>query len=302
MHDLNDLYFFVKVVEYGGFAPAGRKLGIAKSRLSRRIKLLEERLDVRLIQRSSRSFRVTDVGRLYLEHCLAMLVEAEAAQESVDQLQAEPAGNIKMTCPVGLLHFHAGRILAKFMSQYPRVNIHLEATNRRVDLLNEGVDIALRVRPFPLEDTDLVVRVLSDRGQCLVASPDLVERMNGLPNNPEELKNWPGLSRSTPNELHAWILKDGIGETRKITFNPRYVTTDMYALKEAAMAGVGVVQLPLLMLRHEIEKGTLITLLPDWEPRREVIHFAFPSRRGMLPSIRALIEFFAEQYAIINEG
>lgn len=301
MHDLNDLFYFVKVVENGGFAPASRKLGIAKSRLSRRIKLLEERLGVRLLQRSSRSFTVTDVGRRYFEHCRAMLIEAEAAQESIDQLQSEPSGTIRMTCPVGLLHFHAGKILADFMALYPRVNIQLEATNRRVDLLSEGVDIALRVRPWPLEDSDLVVKVLSDRGQRLVASPDLVERMGGLPAQPEQLQAWPSLSRSTPHEQHVWMLTHREEGSRTIPFNPRYITTDMYALKAAAVAGVGVVQLPLLMLREELEAGTLVTLLPDWEPRREMIHFAFPSRRGMLPSIRALIDFFAERYASINE-
>src|SRR5690606_7579294 len=122
------------------------------------------------------------------------------------QLQAEPAGTIKITCPVGLLHFHAGKILADFMARYPRVNISLEATNRRVDLLSEGVDIALRVRPLPLEDSELVVRILSDRGQCLIASPELVARMNGLPEQPEELGGWPGLSRATPQEAHTWTL------------------------------------------------------------------------------------------------
>lgn len=301
MYDLNDLYYFVKVVEHGGFAPAGRMLGMTKSKLSRRIALLEERLGVRLIQRSSRIFQVTDVGRKYYEHCLAMLIEAEAAQESVEQLQAEPAGSIKITCPVGLLHFHAGEILAEFMSRYPRVTVYLEATNRRVDLLSEGVDVALRVRPLPLEDSDLVVRVLSDRGQCLIASPDLVARMNGLPTRPEDLQHWPSLSRATPHELHAWILTNGAGDFKKIAFNPRYVTTDMHALKIAALAGVGVVQLPLLMLQDEIDDGLLIRLLPDWEPRREMIHLVFPSRRGMLPSVRALIDFFVERYAIINE-
>ncbi|MDP4536305.1 LysR family transcriptional regulator [Alkalimonas collagenimarina] len=301
MQDLNDLYYFVQVVEHQGFAAAGRALGIAKSKLSRRIALLEERLGVRLIQRSSRHFLITDVGQHYLAHCRAMLVEAEAAQQAIDAVRAEPCGTIRLTCPVGLLHFHVGAMLAEFMRLYPKVNVQLEATNRRVDLLAEGVDLALRVRPLPLEDSDLMLRILSDRGQCLVASPELVQQQGGLPQQVGDLLAWPSLSRANPQEHHEWCLQHADGRLQKLAFQPRYTTSDMLTLKTAALAGVGVVQLPLLMLQQELAAGSLIHLLPEWEPRREVIHLVFPSRRGMLPAIRALIDFLVERYARIME-
>ncbi|WP_151704252.1 LysR family transcriptional regulator [Nitrincola alkalilacustris] len=300
MLNLNDLFYYAQVVEHGGFAPAGRALGIPKSKLSRRVSALEERLDVRLIHRTTRQFTVTEVGRTYYEHCRAMLIEAEAAQESIDTLRAAPRGIIKLTCPVGLLHFHVGAMLADFMAQCPHVTVHLEATNRRVDVINEGVDIAIRVRPLPLEDSDLVMRVLSDRGQCLVASPSLVERL-GMPDSPEDLSQWPSLSRSTPHEAHEWILQNVDGQSVVVRHQPRYVTTDMVALMKAALTGVGIVQLPALMLTEELSKGTLIRLLPDWPPRRELIHIVFPSRRGLLPSVRALIDFLVERYTEIDE-
>ncbi|WP_088330847.1 LysR family transcriptional regulator [Lacimicrobium sp. SS2-24] len=301
MQDLNDLYYFVQAVKHGGFAPAGRALGVAKSRLSRRIAALEERLGVRLIQRSTRHFLITEVGQRYFEHCQAMLVEAEAAQETIERLKAEPRGCIKLTCPVGLLHFHVGEMLGDFMARYPHIAVNLEATNRRVDVLAEGVDIALRVRPLPLEDSDLALRVLSDRGQYLVASPSLIEKQGGLPSSPEALAAWPSLSRATPQENHQWILQHIKGEKRQITFEPRYTTTDMVALRSAAVASVGVVQLPALMLGQQLEAGNLVRLLPDWEPRREMIHMVFPSRRGLLPAVRALIDFLVERYAGIME-
>ncbi len=301
MQDLNDLYFFVKAVEHRGFAAAGRALGLPKSKLSRRIALLEERLGVRLIQRSTRHFQMTEVGQRYFEHCRAMLIEAEAAQEMIDILQAEPRGCIRVTCPVGLLHFHAGQMLADFMAQYPHVTVDLEATNRRVDVLAEGIDVALRVRPLPMEDSDLVARVLSDRGQRLVASPELVQRMGGLPPDPDALQHWPSLSRAAAREPHVWRLQHDDGTERQVRFEPRYCTTDMMALKTAALAGVGVVQLPLLMLTHELAAGSLVSMLPDWQPRREVIHAVFPSRRGMLPAVRALIDYLAERYDRIQE-
>lgn len=301
MQDLNDLFYFVKVVEAGGFAPAERAIGIAKSKLSRRVAGLEERLGVRLLHRSTRRFSVTDIGQRYYEHCRAMLIEAEAAQEVVDQVRGEPCGTIRVTCPVGLLNFHVGKMVGEFLNRYPRVSVELEATNRRVDLMAEGVDVALRVRPLPLENSDLVLRVLSDRGQCLVASPELVERMGGEPKTPESLSHWPAMTRSQSLSDQVWVLNHTDGERKDIAYTPRYATTDMEALKKAALAGAGVVQLPLLMLGDELANGALVWLLPDWEPRREVIHLVFPSRRGMLPAVRAFIDFLAECYAQIHE-
>jgi DNA-binding transcriptional LysR family regulator len=300
LQDLNDLYYFVRAVEHGGFAPAGRALGVPKSKLSRRVALLEDRLGVRLIHRSTRHFVLSEVGRRYFEHCRAMLVEAAAAQEAIDSLTAEPGGTIRLTCPIGLLNFHVGEMLARFMARYPKVSIHLEATNRRVDVVGEGVDLAIRVRPRPFDDSDLAHRVFSDRGQCLVASPALVERM-GMPEEPEDLSNWPSLSRAVPQESHAWVLEHASGETVTVHHSPRYVTTDMLALKSAALAGVGVVQLPVLMLPRELESGALVSVLHDWQPPREVIHVVFPTRRGMLPSVRALIDFLVECYRVLEE-
>lgn len=300
MQDLNDLYYFVKVVDHGGFAATERALGIPKSRLSRRLAELERRLGVRLIQRSTHRFFVSEIGRQYYAHCRAMLVEAETAQALIDTLQAEPRGIVTVTCPVGLLHFHVAGMLADFMDRCPQVTVHLEATNRRVDLLAEGVDIALRVRPLPLQDSELILRTLSDRGQYLVAGPALVEQF-GMPERPGDLARYPSLSRGTPMETHAWTLTGPDGDETAVAHTPRYVTTDMAALLTAALAGVGVVQLPALMLHGHLDSGALVRLLPDWAPRRETIHIVFPSRRGQLPSVRALIDFLVERYGMIDE-
>lgn len=299
MQDLNDLYYYVQAVDHGGFAPAGRALGIPKSKLSRRLSLLEERLGVRLIQRSTRQFMMTEVGQAYYAHCKAMLVEAEAAQEAIDTLQTEPRGVIRITCPVALLHAHVGTMLAEFMLRYPHVSVYLEATNRRVDVLGEGVDLALRVRPLPLQDSDLVMRALSERGQCLVASPKLVRRL-GDPAAPGALESWPSLGLGVPHDAFRWELY-GPDEARATqSYQPRYVTTDMVALINAAVAGVGVVQLPVMMVRKLLKSGALVRLLPDWAPRCELIHAVYPTRRGLLPSVRALIDYLAERFAALD--
>ena len=300
MQDLNDLYYFVHVVDQGGFSAASRSLGIPKSRLSRRIADLEARLNTRLLQRSTRQVSVTELGQRYYEHCRAMLVEADAAQHMIDHYHTAPRGIIKVSCPIGLLGFHVADMLADFMTLHPDVCVHLDATNRRVDLLAEGVDVAIRVRPLPLEDSDLVMRVLSDRGQRLVASPALLAT-HGTPTSPEDLAHFPSLSRSTPHEPQQWHLRCPNGEALVVTHQPRYITTDMQALLKAALAGVGIVQLPVLMLERYLETGELVAVLPQYPPRREVIHLVFPSRRGLLPSVRALIDFLAARYAAFDE-
>ena len=293
MQDLNDFAWFVQVVDHGGFAAAGRALDQPKSKLSRRIAQLEERLGVRLIQRTTRQFAVTEVGQTFYQHCKAMLIEAEAAQQAVDTLRAEPRGSVRITCPVTLLHVHIGPMLARFMARYPGVTLHLEATNRRVDVVGEGIDVAIRVRPRPIEDSDLVMRVLA-------ASPELISRL-GRPQAPSELSAWPGLSLGANKHQHKWQLTGPEGARAEVYFTPRMVTTDMLALREAAMAGVGVVQLPLLMVRDQLASGELEVVLDEWQPRREVIHAVFASRRGLLPSVRALVDYLSEEYQRMEE-
>ena len=300
MQDLNDFVWFVKVVDYGGFAAAGRALDLPKSRLSRRIAHLEERLGVRLIHRTTRQFTVTEVGQTFYQHCKAMMVEAEAAEEAVAALQAEPRGVVRITCPITLLHVHVGPLLARFMARYPGINLQLEATNRRVDLVGEGVDIAIRVRPRPFDDSNLVLRVLADRGHCLVAGPALIQRL-GEPVVPSELSAWPGLSMNEGKHIHKWALSGPGGAKAEIHYHPRLITTDMLALREAAMAGIGVVQLPVLMVKDQLASGELVRVLNAWEPRREVIHAVYPSRRGLLPSVRTLVDFLTEEYARMVE-
>ena len=300
MQDLNELVYYARVVEHGGFSAAGRALGIPKSKLSRRIAALEERLGVRLIQRSTRRFTVTDSGHTYYERCKAMLVEAEAAQEAVEVVHAEPCGTVRLTCPVALLHAHVGAMLADFLARYPRVTLHLEATNRRVDPIGEGIDLALRVRPPPLEDSDLVLRVLAERHQCLVASPALLARQ-GQPQVPADVADWPSLALGPPQQEHRWLLFGTDGARAVVPHTPRLVTGDMMALRAAAVAGVGVVQLPQMLVRAELVRGALIRVLAEWSPRREIIHAVYPSRRGLLSSVRALIDDLAQRFQILDE-
>ena len=168
MQDLNDLYFYVQIVDHGGFAPAGRALGLPKSTLSRRLAALEERLGVRLIQRSSRHFSVTEIGQMYYQRCVAMLVEADSAQDIIERHRSEPQGSVRISCPLALLDYGVNELLARYMAAYPQVKLEVESTNRRVDVIREGFDVALRVRAA--QD---VVMVVEHRAQGLLRAPEL---------------------------------------------------------------------------------------------------------------------------------
>ncbi|TWT00720.1 LysR substrate-binding domain-containing protein [Reyranella sp. CPCC 100927] len=293
MRDLNDLVYFVHVVDHGGFAPAGRALGMQKSKLSRRINLLEERLGVRLIQRSSRSFSVTEIGQEYYRQCVAMLAGAEAAQGVIDAVRSEPQGVIKMTCPPGLLNYHFGDLIARFMVEHPRVQVHLKAFNRRVDIIAEGYDLAIRVGSSLPEQGGLMMRKLGENPQCLVSSPTL---LNGMlePVEPKDLSDLPSLAFGMSQDDHKWCLEHADGRAALVPHIPRLVSDDLSALREAALQGIGIVQLPILLVKADIEAGRLVDVLPYWRPRADTVCAIFPSRRGLLPSIRALLDFLSD--------
>jgi DNA-binding transcriptional LysR family regulator len=299
VQDLNDLRFFAEVVEQNRFAAAARKLGMPRSRLSRRLGLLEERLGVRLIQRSTRRFAVTEIGREYYRHCVAMMVEAEAAQDTVDRIRSEPQGVVRVSCPSSLIYFEVGEMITRFMVEYPKVEVLLESTNRRVDVIREGFDLAVRVRFPPLDDTDLVIRKLADSPQRLAASPSVLKDSAG-PLVPADLAALPSLALNPAEVKHEWRLDGPDGATATIRHTPRFVTEDMVALRLAALRGVGVCQFPTFAVQDDIKAGRLIDLLPGWAPRAGIIHAAFPSRRGLLPSVRTLLDFLAKEFAALE--
>lgn len=299
MQDLNDLRFFAEVVDQNGFAAAARKLGMPRSRLSRRIGLLEDRLGVRLIHRSTRRFAVTEIGREYYHHCVAMMVEADAAQEAIDRMRAEPQGVVRMSCPSSLIYFQVGEMIARFMEQCPKVEVLLESTNRRVDVIREGFDLAIRVRFPPLEDSDLVVRKLADSPQRLVASPSVLTGLS-RPLVPADLAALPSLAWDPARAEHEWQLDGPDGATSTIRHRPRFVTEDMVALRLAALRGAGVCQFPTFVIADDIVAGHLVDLLPEWSPKAGIIQAVFPTRRGLLPSVRALLDFFAKEYAALS--
>jgi DNA-binding transcriptional LysR family regulator len=259
MQDLNDMRFFAEVVDQNGFAAAARKLGMPRSRLSRRIGLLEDRLRIKLIHRSTRRFAVTEIGREYYRHCVAMMVEAESTQETIDRMRIEPQGVVRVSCPSSLIYFEIGEMIARFLEQYPKVEVLLESTNRRVDVIREGFDLAIRVRFPPLEDSDLVIRKLADSPQRLVASPSVAKAFS-RPLVPADLESLPSLGLNPAGLEHKWQLDGPGGATTTISHRPRFATEDMMALRLAALRGIGVCQFPAFVVSVASRLATVGTI------------------------------------------
>ena len=290
MQDLNDMLYFAEVVERGGFAAAGRVLGVPKSRLSRRVAELEARLGVRLLQRTTRKLSVTEVGEIYLRHCSAMRDEALAAAEAVAQMQVEPRGTLRITCPVTLAQSTLGYLVPRYLAQHPYVRLDMRVTNRVVDLVDEGIDIALRVRPTLDDSGSLVVKQLGASGGLLLASPDLLRRQ-GVPETPEDLHKLDTIAMSAVDGKTSWELSGPQGEVFVLQHQPRYVADDLQTLKLAILAGTGISFLPDSMSKAEIQAQLLTPVLPNWRLKPGMVHAVFPSRRGQVPAVRSFLDF-----------
>jgi DNA-binding transcriptional LysR family regulator len=299
MKNLNDLYLFVQIVDHGSYAAAGRALGVPRSKLSRRIMVLEEQLGVRLIQRSTRKLKVTEIGEEYYHHCVAMLVEAEAAQEVIDRSRSGPQGLIRVSAPPALVCFEVGPMIARYMAANPLVTVELESTSRRVDVIGEGIDVAIRVRFPPIQDSDLTMRVLDKSTQQIVGSPRLVESLP-KPIKPADLSTLPSLDLDQLNREHVWSLNGPDQAHVRIPHKPCLVTDDMSQLLYAAIEGVGAVQLPSMVAEEAIRTGTVVDLLPDWLPTAGVVQAIFPTRRGLLPSVRSFIDYLVAEYDALS--
>lgn len=301
MQDLNDLYYFAMVVEHGGFASAERALGIPKSRLSRRIVQLETDLGVRLLQRSTRRFAVTEVGQNVYRHAQAMLSEAQSAREAVERLSAEPRGVIKVSCPVSLAQQQLAELLPDFLNLHPQVRVQLQVSNRRVDLINEGFDIALRVRTQLNDDGSLVMRSFGQVRELLVASPKYLDA-RGRPAAPQDLESHATLSMSEDEARQRWELHGPDDTTVRVDIQPRLMGHDFPLLMEIAKKGHGIALLPETVCAEAILRGELEPVLPDWSLPQGICHAVFPSRRGLLPAVRVFIDFLAERLPPLLEA
>jgi DNA-binding transcriptional LysR family regulator len=290
--DLNDFAYFAEVVGHGGFAAAARMLREPKSKLSRRIAGLEARLGLRLIERSSRRFRVTEVGQAFYERCRAILAEAEQAEALVTQAQAEPHGRIRFSCPTGMVMEVSG-LMTSFLARYPKVRLQLVAIDRPVDLIEERIDVALRVRSVLASDAALTMRSLGKSTRILVACPQLAGRLRTL----DDLAMLPTLAASDEEAPAEWHLETDDGQAHMLRHEPRMGCGDFAAVREAAVAGLGVALLPNHLCRDALAQGRLVHVLSEWRGHRGIVHLVFTTPRGLPRAVRAFIDHLAAGFS-----
>jgi DNA-binding transcriptional LysR family regulator len=288
--DLNDYALFVEVVTHGGFAAAGRALRAPKSTLSRRIAGLEARLGVRLIERSTRRFRVTEVGQAFYERCRMIVMDVQQADAVVSEALGEPRGVVRCSCPLGLVEA-LSPAFSSFMRNFPKAKLQVVAVDRAVGLIDERIDVAVRVRAALGTDAALTMRTLGRSSRILVAAPALGAACAG--GDVAALSDLPTLATTDQMGEIVWEFTGPEGEPRSIRHEPRMTCVDFLALRDAAVAGLGVALLPDHSCRGELASGSLVHVFPQWRTEDGIVHLVFTTRRGLPPVVRAFIDHMA---------
>jgi DNA-binding transcriptional LysR family regulator len=289
MTSLDDLFYFEAVVRHGGFAAASRALRIPKSKLSRRVAGLEQRLDVRLLERSARRLDMTAVGEAFYAHCRAALNEVEAAEEVAQALHAEPRGLVRVGCPPGFGEEILTGVMPAFFAAFPKVRMQLLVSMEQVDLLAERVDVVIRANPGLDQSRDLIARRLGPVGMVLVASPAFLAAHPPV-TAPADLAALPTITYPKAADQDIWELYDLQGAPTRVRHEPRIICNEFAVMREAAIQGLGVAMLPEALSFDAIVAGGLRRVLPDFHAGDTTMHLLFTSRRGMLPAVKALVD------------
>ena len=292
MEDLNDIYFFASVVRCGGFSAAARTIGVEKTRLSRRIAALERRLGVRLLQRTTRALALTEAGQRFFERCVATVEGAQAAYDSVAELRREPAGLVRLSCPVLLTQRCLAHALPGYMTVHPKVSIFVEATDRTVNVIEERFDIAIRAKPVIEDVAGLVAKTLGKSERVLVVSPAFLDQY-GHPDNPADLPKFATVASIDDifDDGARWNLTNLYNRAQQIELKPRLVTSDLRVRLQAAIHGIGIALLPEQVVSAPLKEGLIERVLSEWFGAKNILHLVYPTPRGMLPSVRSLIDY-----------
>jgi DNA-binding transcriptional LysR family regulator len=295
--DLNDFFYFVQVVDRGGFTAAGRTLGLPKSTLSHRLQQLETELGARLLNRTSRQLGMTDAGEEFYRHAVMMLRAAELAETAIRHRLAEPIGTVRCTAAMATMQFAMRDLVADFLGRYPKVNVVAHASDQNVDIVAENYDVAVRAHSEPLPDSTLVQRSLAPAPWLLFAGAAYLDA-SGAPQTPADLRHHASLFMMRTGVAPVWRLRRASAAKNEVVLSltPRLLSDDMIALKQAAIAGLGVVALPGYVCRDEVRSGALRRVLPHWLAGDSTITALIPYRRGVLPSVRAFIDHLAAEF------
>ncbi|WP_343741511.1 LysR family transcriptional regulator [Herbaspirillum huttiense] len=293
MDKLMSLNVFVAAVEEGSFAGAARRFALSPAMAGKHVSQIEAELGARLFQRTTRRLSLTDVGRTYFERCRQILAAFDEANREATAVQCSARGLLRVAVPVTFGAMHLGPVVARYLADHPEVNVEVVLGDRYVDLIDAGVDVAIRIGK--LDDPALVTRRLAPCSMIACASPGLIAQ-HGLPATPEALSRLPRLAFSDAVSAGDWTFIDAAGQAHRLDGPCRVTANNMQMLLACVLAGAGVAYGPAFVFGEHIRQGRLIALLPDYRATALAIQAVYPSARGIPLKVRRFVDYLAEDF------
>jgi DNA-binding transcriptional LysR family regulator len=289
-----EIELFVQVAELGSLTRAAESLGLSNAAASRHLAALEERLAARLVQRNTRRLFLTDVGETFYRRCKPLLGELREAESAVNEAVLKPAGLLRVTASLSFSMIVIAPLLPEFTARYPDLRVEIVASNRYTDLLDSGIDVAIRNREFE-DDSAITVRRLAETKRVLAASPQYLQR-HGTPRTPDELAHHDLLIYNLANQPHNLKFTRN-GAVTSLTVQGLLEANDGQVIRAAALKHLGILMQPLYIIHEDIVGGRLVPVLQDWELSRLVMNIAYPTRRHLPAKVRCFVDFLVEQFA-----
>jgi DNA-binding transcriptional LysR family regulator len=287
--DLNDIVVFTRVAETKSFTGAAELLGLPKSTVSRKLAQLEERLGVRLVQRTTRKLALTDIGEAYYTRCAQIVSDVAAAEQVVTDMQATPRGRVRISAPVDLSSKYLGAIISEFLVEHADISVELDASDRVVDLIEEGYDLAVRFGPMP--ESTLIARRLCTLSQAMVAAPSYLAK-RGTPTTIDQLEEHDRLLFQ-PSARTTWPLVNG-EQTFEFGRPARFASNNIAAVRDVALAGGGIALIADFMVACDIQTAKLVRVMPEWTGRETDIHAVYPARQNLPPRLQLFLDHLAK--------
>jgi DNA-binding transcriptional LysR family regulator len=284
---------FIRVVEAGGISAAADRLGVAKSAVSRRLKELEEHLGVELFHRTTRQMNLTDTGRAFYHQAVRILDDVLEAEIATSQAHGTLKGSLKIALPSSFGLMHIGPAINDFLKEHPQVEFDLDFNDREVDLIQEGFDLAIRIANLP--DSSLIARRFAPVKTVMCASPDYLEQM-GIPRSPDELIEHQCLVYSLLRDFEYWHLSDTRGNEIKTRIHPYLKASTGEFIRDAAVAGLGIILIPTFIVYKEIERGTLVPVLKDYKPPQINAYAIYPQTRHLSQRVRTFVDLLVKRF------
>lgn len=292
MDRLTSMEVFVRVVECGSFAGAAAAMNLSRGMVSKHVLALEERLSVRLLNRTTRTLNLTEAGAGYFERCRQIVQDAEEADRAASQLQREPRGDLRINAPMTFGSMHLAPALPDFLCQYPDMSVDLVLNDRVIDLVDEGFDVAIRIARMP--DSSLIARKIAPCRMVLCAAPSYLSQF-GTPTTAQDLTGHRCLLYSLSASPREWTLSGPDGPVT-IRVNGPLRANNGQALMDAAVNGLGILMLPTFIAGDHLADGSLTPILTDFTPQPLTINAVYPHNRHLSAKVRAFVDFMVERF------